>query len=155
MTPYEAAAVFAVFERGDDYESLMWRVDTKTGMGRNMRLYALCNDLFYWATADAEEITPADMPLLEESLTDLENCRDSWAIAYLAELFAARKRKLRPQKPFYKDMPDDVAALFDACCTAEERDEAEKRDAAWWVAVAHKLKDSDGKDAATGTEGAA
>ncbi len=148
MTPNEAVAVFAVFERGDDYESLIWRVDAKPYYVPVIKLFATCNDVFFWATADAEEITADDVPLLEACLADLEKCGESWAIAYLAELFAARKRHLRPQKPFYKDMPADVAALFDACCTAEERAEAEKRDAAWWIAVAHKIKDSDAKDVA-------
>lgn len=141
MTPYEAAAVFAAFESADDYESLMWRVDSRSGMNRDMKLYALCNDVFFWATADAEEITADDVPLLERCLSDLGK---AGAAYYLAGLFAARKRKMRPQKPFYKDMPEDVAALFDACCTAGERAEADKRDAAWWIAVAHKIKDGDG-----------
>jgi hypothetical protein len=143
VTPDEAAAVFAAFGNADDYESLMWRVDMREGMGRDMRLYAQCSDVFSWATADAEEITAADVPLLESCLTDLGK---AGAAYYLAELFAARKRKLRPQKPFYKDMPEDVAALFDACCTEEERADADKRDAAWWVAGAHKIKNG----AATG-----
>lgn len=138
MTPHEAAAVFAAFERADGNESLMWRVNM-ADEGRDLKLFALCNDVFFWATADAEEITADDVPLLEECLADLDKCADRWVTCYLAELFAARKRKLRPQKPFYKDMPEDVAALFDACCTAEERAEAEERDAACWIAVARKV----------------
>jgi hypothetical protein len=150
VTPNEAAAVFAAFERADDYESLIWRVEMKPYYVPVIKLFAMCNDVFFWATADAEEITLADVPQLEECLADLGKCGEPWVTCYLPELFAARKRKMRPQKPFYKNMPEDVAALFDACCTAGERAEAEKQDAAWWVAVAHKIK-----GAATGTEGAA
>lgn len=139
MTPYEAAAVFAAFQCAGENESLMWRVDMASEQ-REMTLHANVSDVFFWATADAEEITVADVPLLEQCVTDLRACGDSWVTCYLAELFAARKRKLRPQRPVYKEMPADVAVLFDACCTAEERAEAEKRDAAWWIAVARKVK---------------
>jgi len=137
VTPNEAAAIFAVFEKADDYEALMWRVDMKPDVPE-IKLFAKCNDVFFWATADAEEITAADLPLLRSCLADLEKADAPY---YLDWLFAARKRKLRPQKPCYKNMETDVAALFDACCTEAERADAEKRDAAWWVAFAHKIKD--------------
>jgi hypothetical protein len=139
MTPSEAAAVLSVFERADDYESLMWRVDM--GAGPDVKLFALCSDVFFWATSDAEEITAADLTLLEACLADLAKTGETY---YLAELFAARKRKLRPQKPIYERMSEATAMLFDACCTAEERAEAEHKDAAWWIAVAHKIEARDG-----------
>jgi hypothetical protein len=141
MTPSEAAAVLSVFERADDYESLMWRVDMRPAPEPGVKLFALCNDVFFWATADAEEIAAADLALLEACLADLAKAREPY---YLAELFAARKRKLRPQKPVYKGMNEATAALFDACCTEEERAAAERKDAAWWIAVAHKVKAKDG-----------
>lgn len=140
MTPSDAAAVLSVFERADDYESLMWRVTTTDGE-RDVKLFALCNDVFFWATADCVEITAGDVPLLESCLADLAVTGEEY---YLAELLAARKRGLRPQAPFYKGMGQATAALFDACCTAEERAEAERKDAAWWIAVAHKVRDSRG-----------
>jgi hypothetical protein len=139
MTPSEAAAVLSAFERADDYESLMWRVDMDAGP--DVKLLALCSDVFFWATADAEEITAADLTLLEACLADLAKTGETY---YLAELFAARKRKLRPQKPIYERMSEATAMLFDACCTAEERAEAEHKDAAWWIAVAHKIEARDG-----------
>lgn len=138
MTPHEAAAVLSVFQATDDYESLMWRVDLSGEV--DVKLFALCNDLFHWATADFEEIAAGDVPLLESCLADLRATGEDW---YFAELFAARKRKLRPQKPFYKEMNTATAALFDACSTEAERAEADKRDAAFWSHVAHKARASD------------
>jgi hypothetical protein len=135
VTPEEAAAVLSVFERADDYESLMWRVDMSAD-SRDVKLFALCNDLFHWATADCEEIAAGDVPLLESCLTDLRATKEDW---YFAELFAARKRGLRPQKPFYKEMNAATAALFDACSTEAERTQADKRDAAFWSNVAAKV----------------
>lgn len=136
MTPYEAMAVFSAFERADDNESLLWRVDMQHEL-RDVKLHALCNDLFYWATADAEEIAKDDVPLLERTLADLQKTGEPYL---LAELFAARKRKMRPQKPCYKNFNEATSALFDACCTEEKRAEADKKDAAWWVAFAHSQK---------------
>jgi hypothetical protein len=114
MTPDEAAAVFAVFEHEDGYDSLMWRVTSSPGTPLDMRLWALCNDVFEWAAADGEEITVADMPLLRQCAADLAAAGAS-GNGWIAALFAARKRRLCPQEPFFKYMPAAVAALFDTC----------------------------------------
>lgn len=136
MTPYEAAEVFALFAEADDFDcGVFWRVDMTPGANREMTLFAECNDLFFWATADAEPITVADVPLLRQALGDLRPLRAEYEMGHL---FAARKRKLRPQKPCYKDIDPGVAALYDACCTEEERAAADKGDAAWWAAFAHR-----------------
>lgn len=137
MTPFEAAEVFALFEAADDFDcGVIWRVDMTPGAGREMRLFAECNDLFHWACADAEEITVEDIPLLRQTLEDLKPLRAEYELGHL---FAARKRRLRPQKPCYKDMDPPVAALYDACCTEAERTAASERDAAWWIAAAHRI----------------
>ena len=136
MTPGEAVAVFAAFEAADNYESLMWRVDMKSS-DRDVRLLALCNDFFHYAAADCEEITAADVPLLESCLADLRETGDEH---YLAELFAARKRRLRPLKAAGKDMGEATRALFDAAGTEEGRAEEDRKDAAFWTAVAHHVK---------------
>lgn len=137
MTPYEAAEVFACFEAADDYdEGLMWRVDMKN---RDMRLFALCNDLFYWATADCEGILVKDIPLLRQTLEDLLVVEAGYE---LSRLFSARKRKLRPQAPCYKGMEEPVKVLFDACSTAEEREKADSDDADWWLSFAARLKEA-------------
>lgn len=137
MTPYQAAEVFALFERADDYdEGLFWRVDMQSP-GRNVKLFAQCSDLFFWATADLEEITAGDIPLLRRTLEDLEAADASYE---LAPLFAARKRKLRPQKPCYKDYSPAVAALYDACCTEKERASADRKDRNWWLSFAASQK---------------
>jgi hypothetical protein len=136
MTPYEAAEVFALFAEAEDFEGgLFWRVDMAPGTDRETKLFAQCSDFFYWGTADLEEITVADIPLLRQSLEDLKAIG---AEEELSTLFAARKRRLRPQRPCYKDFEPPVAALYDACCTEEERAAADKRDAAEWIAIAHR-----------------
>lgn len=136
MTPYEAAEVFALFAEAEDFDfGLMWRVDMTPGRNREMKLFAVCSDFFFWATADSEEIAVDDIPLLRQALDDLKPLGTEYELGHL---FAARKRKLRPQKPCYKDMDAGVAALFDACGSEGERAAADERDAAAWVAVAHQ-----------------
>jgi hypothetical protein len=147
MTPYEAAEVFALFAEADDFDcALLWRVDMTPGANREMRLSAECNDLFHWACADFEEITVDDIPLLRQTLDDLKPLSAEYELGHL---FAARKRGLRPQRPCYKNMDPPVAALYDACCTDAERTAASERDAAWWIAAAHRIKQS---EAAAGAE---
>lgn len=136
MTPYEAAEVFALFAEADHFEcGVFWRVDMTPGRNREMTLFAECNDLFFWGTADAEPITVADVPLLRKALEDLRPLDAGYEIGHL---FAARKRRLRPQRPCYKDFDPPVAALFDACCTEEERAAADNRNAAEWAVIARR-----------------
>ena len=114
VTPYEAAAIFRIWERADiGSDGLHWKVaGTPRHDTRDMRLYAICSDVFYWGTADLEEITREDVALLERCAADLAGPEQ----AYLPELFAARKRGMRPMRSFCKDMDDEATvALFDAC----------------------------------------
>ena len=85
-----------------------------------------CNDLFYWACADAEKLTDADLPLLRQCKEDL-TAAEEFGEVYLLELFCCRKRQMRPQFPFFRTrnpetcvydtdtLVPSVRALFDAC----------------------------------------
>ena len=80
--------------------------------------FVLCNDLFYWATADAEKLTLEDIPMLRQAILDVQASGvydlrlDDYETG--CALWCARKRKMRPQQPAYpKD--ERLRALFDAC----------------------------------------
>lgn len=133
----EAVRVLAVFEKADNYEALYWKTE-----GEQVRLWALCNDWFFWATADGEEITAGDIPALETALDDLLVIG---AAEYTGELYASRKRRLRPQAACYRDMPEAVKPLFDACGTARGRDAADKADHEWWASAAQKISGAEGQ----------
>lgn len=137
MNPEQAARVLAAFEKADDYESLTWRVTVRPYCITEIKLFAGCSDFFHLATADCEEIEADDLPLLEQCLTDLTGTGEEF---YLAELFAARKRKMRPCRPAYKGMAPAVAALFDGCSTEEERAEVDQQDRAYWAHVAQTVR---------------
>lgn len=119
---------------GDVWDSIWWRTD---GEFAPVTFMVNCNDLFAWACADCVEITPDNLQLLKQSVTDVRSAlgltkpnRDSSVDDYhtwgkagtdAALLFCARVRGLRPQRPAYERWFDKrLHSLFDAC---EPRDE--------------------------------
>jgi hypothetical protein len=105
--------VLEIFYRADAREYLLWSFE---GSGGRLRLWANCSDVFAWGGADSEEITPTMLPLLGVAFADLKAIdRTHW----LAELYAARVRGMRPQGAAYPRSDEkhaaQVAALFDAC----------------------------------------
>lgn len=90
-----------------------------------------CNDLFAWATADAEEVTPENIKVLEQTLKDVKDV--GGLTCYADNLFACRIRGMRPQWCAYPGVIYDkekqayafveprrqqdikLHALFDAC----------------------------------------
>lgn len=77
------------------------------------QLYVLCNDLFYWGCSDGEDFDVSDLPDLEKALKDTPKNGDI--------LWCCRKRKMRPQKPYYEYFSKAEAKIFDGC--GPERDE--------------------------------
>ena len=76
-------------------------------------MYVNCNDLFWWAVADAEELNFSDLAELNRCISESPDHGEL--------LWCAKKRKMRPQKPYYKSFSNDEAELFNAC--GPERDE--------------------------------
>lgn len=101
--------VLRIFWVEDYEEMLFWRVDKG-----QPKFFVNCNDTFSWATADVEEITPANVHLLEQSVEDVKVLEDllergSWGFT----LFCARVRGIRVM-PMMK-VPAPLQAMFDAC----------------------------------------
>ena len=94
----------------DCYSCIWWRCD---GEYAPITFFVNCNDLFWWATADVEQVTPDDLPALRQAIAEV--CEiDKHGAPEGFELWAARKRKMRPQQPAYpKD--ERLRPLFDAC----------------------------------------
>lgn len=70
-------------------------------------LYILCNDVFFWACADLEEVPLAEIPDLIECYKQTPDYGDI--------LWICKKRKLRPQNPFREVMSQFTRDLIDAC----------------------------------------
>lgn len=77
-----------------------------------------CSDTFYWGCSDFEEV---ELTELNELLSCYEIAKD-WG----GDLFACRKREMRPQGACYtKRFPEELHHLFDAC--GPERDDPDGR----------------------------
>lgn len=103
----EVVAVLRVFDEADHHDELWWRV--KDG---RVKFFVRCNDLFWWGTADAEEITPDNLPLLESTLR--EAAGTGWWL-WAPSVFVARQRCMRPQGACYQHFPTVVGEVFDSC----------------------------------------
>lgn len=88
----------------------------------NISIAENCNDLFYWACADSEDITVEDIPLYKQCIEDCEKIKSSYS-AYAGTLYACRKRKMRPQNPCYASYPKELWPLLDS--SGPERPEKE------------------------------
>ena len=123
MTAPDTDFILEVLCLQDEYdcygEPIYWATH---GPYAPITFFVLCNDLFWWATADAEKLTMEDVPALRQAIEEVkdilqpETSRTYSLDSYTTgcELWCARKRKMRPQQPAY---PKDarIAALFDAC----------------------------------------
>lgn len=100
----------------DTYDELFWRVDDG-----HLRLYVNVSDVFDWGGADAEEITPESLTVLERAFADL---RPLGATCLTPTLYAARQRQHRPQGAAYPGPTDpswrETSALLDGCGPARE-----------------------------------
>lgn len=108
---------FKIFDGfcGVDSSLLGWRTD---GEYAPVSLYVNCNDLFYWGCADSEKLTVENISELEKAAEDIKKINpEDFSNADI--LFCCRMRKMRPQKPYYKYIPNNLKPLFDAC--GEER----------------------------------
>jgi len=79
-----------------------WHIDDDTD---EVRAAVNVNDTFFWAAADCEIVEAEDIPLLKEMY-------DIGGYKYVADLYAARKRKMRPQNAIINGATPEVRAVF-------------------------------------------
>lgn len=97
--------------------AVWWRTD---GTYAPITFFVNCNDVFAWASADCETLTPDNIDLLESTLDEIASMEKVDAVSgpsiYDAfDLFCARIRKTRPQGRSYDGYHESVWPLFDAC----------------------------------------
>ncbi len=101
--------VLFLFSRYDVHEQLWWRA---ADSNEERFFFAVnCSDTFDWASADCEEITTENLPLLKQSFYDIAAVTaEMW---YAPLLFAARVRGKRVMPQF--SVPTPLKEMFDAC----------------------------------------
>lgn len=117
MTDDTALRMFAVTGEHEACDEIWWRTD---GEYAPVTFFVGCNDLFFWACADAEAITDENIDIFEQSYRDAANATDDGDL-YGHLLFCCRARGMRPQKPYYAHFPDELHPLLDGC--GPERDQ--------------------------------
>ncbi len=89
---------------------VFWIVDEED----NLQFFLGCNDVFGWASADAEEITSENLPQLRQAIIDIKAIDEHAPIWDACQLFVARIRGMRPQGAAYPK-EKELWPLFDAC----------------------------------------
>lgn len=103
--------VLDLFAKADCHGELLWRI-----VDGQPEFSADVSDVFAWGGADCEDVTPDTMPVLEQAFVELKALG---AEEFIADLYAARLRKMRPQGAAYPSGTHkawrEVSALYDAC----------------------------------------
>lgn len=96
MPDFDPAFVQRVLDMFQDSpDDLWWARDGKSTKSGRMRFYVKCNDTFYYACTDFEEITPDNIDLLEQTFAECV-ALGNHADCYAPTLFVARVRKMKP-----------------------------------------------------------
>lgn len=111
--------VLATLARHDACDDVTWRADVPT---RRVTFWVNCNDFFEWATADTEEVTAETFSEFAKAYEDAARAEADTMCVYGGLLYCARQRKCRPQGAAYRNMPDAIRPLFDACGPARAKD---------------------------------
>jgi len=97
------------------FDNLMWRTDSEYAP---ITFFVNCSDLFWWATADCEQLTPENLPLLKQAVADVKAAlgKEFFVEGSAAcDLFCCRVRSLRPQRAVMDKMDARLKPLFEAC----------------------------------------
>jgi hypothetical protein len=109
-------AVLALLAETDCLLSIWWRCD---GEFAPVTFFVNANDLFEWASADCETLSPEDLPALRQAIDEV-GAIDPMEKEQGFCLWVARKRGMRPQGPAYPKNAR-IRALFDACGPTRSR----------------------------------
>lgn len=96
---------------GANTDNLFWRTG---GEYAPVKFFVICNDMFWWGTADLEPITPDNIDQLELAHTDMMAVDKIEASIHSTDLFCCRMRKTRPQGAYYDHLNEKLWPLFDA-----------------------------------------
>lgn len=108
----------AMAQKWEMQDDFWWRCDNEYAP---VTIFVNCGDLFYWATADHEELTPENIDIYNQSMVDADAAY-KFGHCYAFSLFCARVRKMRPQGACYKNYPKELWPLLDACGPPREKD---------------------------------
>ena len=112
-------AIYDGFDGPTADGELWWRTD---GEYAPVSFFAICNDQFWWASADLEPITPENVHLLEQAVADCRAVDPVTGVCDATALFYCRARGMRPQGAFYGNLNKELWHLFDEAGPPRETD---------------------------------
>jgi hypothetical protein len=104
---YEVIKLVAELDEGETEDFMFWPVTPE-----GVRVSVTCSDVFAWACADAEIITPENLPLLRKAYEDEITASPDGVALHAGWLFVARVRGERPQGAIYKALEYWEVPLF-------------------------------------------
>jgi len=117
-------AILRLFAEFDIQDCLWWHFPP----GQDEPKFLVnCNDLFYWATADAEEVTAETLPDLRQAIKECQAIDPVCGELDGVNLYAARRRKTRPQNCCYP-RKKELWPLFDAAGPERPDDSTKRRE---------------------------
>lgn len=101
--------VMKIFDDIDEKDSLSWNT---TSPAMPLQFSVMCSDTFDWASADAENLTPDNVGLLEQAIADVKPLGYDMGegVHWGLILFCARVRGRRPMRQMR--IPENLQALF-------------------------------------------
>lgn len=106
---YQVIALAAELDEGETSDFMFWPLTAE-----GVRVSVNCSDVFYWGCADAEVITPENLPLLRKAYEDEIAASPDDVQLHAGWLFVSRIRNLRPQGAVYKALEYWEVPLFNA-----------------------------------------
>lgn len=113
----EVFAVVQAVRRIDLYDDIIVRAETNENGEQEVSVSINCSDVFWWGTADSEDVEMEDIPLIEGAWQDIAAAvgNPNPRASLVQMLFICRKRKMRPQGAVYTYVPDAVRPLLNMC----------------------------------------
>ena len=104
-------------------DNIWWRTERQSPFDDDdpLQLLVNCNDVFFWASADCEEITEENHQSLIDTITECEAIVGRYNANDAFPLWVARVRAMRPQSPVYKHLDPRLWHLFDAAGPEREQ----------------------------------
>jgi hypothetical protein len=117
-----ALRVLKAMQECDCRDDLWWQLNEDNS---KIEFTINCSDMFWWGTADSEDVTPENIGELEKAIADMralggKAAEDSFVtfgqtVGQAPLLFVARMRKMRPQGAMYSYLNTAVWNIFDEC----------------------------------------
>lgn len=116
----ELTYIKRVLKIATEFDTVHYRLDWYFDNDFRVSFCVRCNDLFWWGTADVEDILPEDVDFFEQTMRDAREMGMFGVEGVF--LYCARKRNMRPQTAAFRKIKKIFWDLFLACGPERKQD---------------------------------